>query len=223
MSQPQRRRFWRDNSLSLVLGTLFLVFWLGQTLTGWHDENHIRARTGHGPQSLTEYVLSGSFVEATAENFESEFLQAFMYVWLTAWLFQRGSAESKDPDKKEEEVDRKPDPTKKDAPAVVRRGGFALWLYERSLGLVFIAFFGASFVAHLIGGAAAFNDEAQQFGEPTMSVGRYLFSARFWFQSFQNWQSEFLALFCMVVLSIHLRHRGSPESKPVDAPHAQTG
>jgi hypothetical protein len=213
----------RDNGLSLTLAALFVVFLAGQTLTGWRDENRERRHAGKDPESLTAYIASGAFVEATAENFESEFLQAFAYVWLTARLFQRGSAESKDPDKDDEDVDREPDPKRKGAPKPVRDGGIKLWLYERSLGIAFLALFAASFVAHAIGGRAEFNEEALEHGEAPIGMAEFMVTSRFWFQSFQNWQSEFLALLLMVVLTIWLRQRGSPESKPVDAPHAETG
>lgn len=218
----QRRSFLRDNGLSLVLAALFIAFMTGQTIAGWKDENHQRTRDHQSPLSLTAYVTSGAFVEATAENFESEFLQAFAYMWLTAHLFQRGSAESKDPDK-EEDVDRKPDPNRPGAPRILRRGRFIVWIYERSLTIAFLALFAAAFIAHLLGGVADYNDEAVFHGERTLSIFEYLVNAQFWFQSFQNWQSEFLALLLMVVFTIKLRQRGSAESKPVDAPHAQTG
>lgn len=217
------KRFWRDNGLSLVLFALFLVFWAGQALTGWREEVEQRRDHGATPPTLVEYLGSGSFVEATTENWESEFLQMFGYVLFTVFLFQRGSAESKSPDEPEE-VDRDPRLNRNsDAPGPVKAGGWRLRLYENSLSLAFLALFIISFVAHAIGGVAAYNEEQRLHGAPEVSIWEFLTHARFWFQSFQNWQSEFLAIWSMVVLSIFLRQRGSPESKPVDSPHRQTG
>ena len=113
--------------------------------------------------------------------------------------------------------------TTKDSPWPVKRGGWVLTLYENSLSIAFVALFLVSFAVHAVGGAAAHSEEQLSHGGATVSVGEYLATSKFWFESFQNWQSEFLALLAMVVLSIYLRQRGSPESKPVDAPHDQTG
>jgi hypothetical protein len=216
-----QRSLWRDNGLSIVLFSLFLVFWTGQAFTGWLEENHERQAHSQPEESLADYLHSGSFVEVTAENWESEFLQMFCYVLFTVFLYQRGSAESKSPDE-EEAVDRdaKPGPN---APGPVNRGGIALKLYQNSLGLTFLTLFLVSFCLHALGGAANYNEGQRQHGEATLTVLEYLATSRFWFESFQNWQSEFLAIGAMVVLSIFLRQRGSPESKPVDAPHSETG
>nr|WP_298723342.1 DUF6766 family protein [uncultured Steroidobacter sp.] len=217
------KRFWRDNGLSLVLFALFLAFWLGQALTGWRDEVQDRRDHGATPPTLVEYLSSGSFVEATTENWESEFLQMFAYVLFTVFLFQRGSAESKSPDKPDD-VDRDPRLSRSsEAPGPVRAGGWRLRLYEHSLSLAFLVLFLISFISHVLSGAASFNEEQRLHGGTEVSVWEFLTHARFWFQSFQNWQSEFLAIWCMVVLTIFLRQRGSPESKPVDSPHDQTG
>lgn len=216
------KKIWRDNGLSVVLFGLFIVFLCGQTISGWMDTNHELEQHNEPTMSLTRYIGSGAFVEVTAENWESEFLQMFAYVLLTVGLYQRGSAESKNPDKAEE-VDREPNPNRKNAPTAVHRGGIFLWLYERSLGLAFLFLFLISFLLHAVGGAASFNDEQRMHGAAPVTTIGYMLTPRFWFESFQNWQSEFLAIGAMVVLSIWLRQRGSPESKPVDAPHSQTG
>jgi hypothetical protein len=149
----------------------------------------------------------------------------FAYVLLTAYLYQRGSSESKDPDK-EEAVDRDPrlSKNKKDAPWPVRRGGFVLKLYENSLCIAFTILFLLSFYLHAVGGAGEYNQDQELHGRPErVTTFSYMGTSRFWFESFQNWQSEFMALAAMVYLTIWLRQRGSPESKPVDAPHSQTG
>ena len=196
----------------------------GQTITGLFEYNHDRSEAGSPPVSLARYLATGHFLEATAENWESEFLQMAAYVLLTAALFQKGSSESKKPDGSEA-VNRDPRRSRPrdTAPWPVRRGGWVLRVYEHSLSLSFALLFVLSFVLHAAGGAAAYNEEQVREGEPVVGVLRYATTSRFWFESFQNWQSEFLSLMAMVLLTIWLRERGSPESKPVDAPHEQTG
>jgi len=219
------RRFFRDNGLSIVLlGLFFLAFLLGQTLTGHAESNSDRTEHGLPAQSLGEYLFSPHFVEATMENWESEFLQMGIFVYLTAFLYQKGSAESKDPEKREE-VDRDPRNVrdKSNAPWPVRRGGLVLTIYENSLSLAFLLLFLISFLAHAAGGRLEYNEDQLLHGQAPVTFAGYLGSSRFWFESLQNWQSEFLAIGCMVVFSIYLRQRGSPESKPVDAPHSKTG
>jgi hypothetical protein len=218
------RGFWRNNGLSIVLLSLFALLLAGQLLVGWVDHNHELADHGLPPAGLMDYASSGDFLEITAENWESEFLQMFAYVVFTVFLFQRGSSESKSPDEPAE-VDEDPrlhlgDPR---APAPVRRGGWVLRLYQHSLSLAFLLLFLGSFTLHALGGHAAFNAEQLMHGRPPVPLEDYLTGARFWLESLQNWQSEFLAIGSMVVLSIYLRQRGSPESKPVAAPHADTG
>jgi hypothetical protein len=214
----------RNHGLSIVLTVLFVVFMAGQTLTGWYAFNEEQREHEQAELGLGGYLGSGHFLEATAENWESEFLQMAAYVLLTAFLFQRGSAESKNPDAAEA-VDRDPRlfATKADAPWPVKRGGWVLNVYECSLSIAFAALFLVSLVLHAIGGAAQHNDEALAHGGDVISVGEFVRSSQFWFESLQNWQSEFLSLVAMVVLSIYLRQRGSPESKPVDAAHHDTG
>lgn len=216
--------FLRENGLSLTVGALFFVFWIGQTLTGHRYYNEQQIQNGQEPVTLSKYLTTGAFVEATAENWESEFLQMAAYVMFTVFLFQRGSSESKKIGEKEA-VDRDPRASrnKRDAPWPVRRGGWILSLYSYSLSLAFLLLFLASFALHALGGTSARNEEALAHGDKAVSVLEYLKSSQFWFESLQNWQSEFLAIGLMVVLSIFLRQRGSPESKPVDAPHVQTG
>jgi hypothetical protein len=199
---------------------------VGQVLTGARQFNGERALHGEPPVQLGAYLGTGHFLEATAENWESEFLQMAVYVFFTVWFFQRGSAESKSPDEAEE-VDRDPrlahGKRLAEAPGPVRRGGWILKLYEHSLTLAFFLLFVASFWLHAWGGLRMHNEEARSHGQPPETLGDYVGSSQFWFESLQNWQSEFLAIASMVLLSIVLRQRGSPESKPVDAPHRQTG
>jgi hypothetical protein len=213
------RKFLHDNGLSVVLAMLFLVFWGAQSVAGAHEYNSDQQEHGRPTISYTEYLRTGAFLEATAENWESEFLQMFFYVVLTALLYQKGSAESKWPDAD----DQAKEPPEELQPGPVRRGGWALKLYEHSLSLTFLALFLVSFLAHGIGGAHEYNLEQAEHAQPGVSVLGYFATSRFWFESFQNWQSEFLAVFAMVVLSIWLREKNSPESKRVEAPHSETG
>ena len=219
------RRFLRDNGLTLAMLALFVMSMAGQIITGHSEYNDDQSEHGQAAVGLAEYVTTGHFIEATFENWESEFLQMAAYVMLTVFLYQRGSSESKDPDEEREEVDRDPAEArgKRDAPGPVRAGGLALKLYENSLFLTFALLFLLSLVLHAYGGAEEYSDEQAAHGRAGVTVWQYLATSRFWFESFQNWQSEFLSVAAIVVLSIWLRQRGSPESKPVDAPHSQTG
>jgi hypothetical protein len=218
------RRLLRENGLSIVLLSLFLLFWVGQSVAGHREYNSEQLEHNQPQVGYLSYLGGAHFWEATAENWESEFLQMFGYVILTVFLFQKGSSESKDPDKREP-VDRDPRNSKeKNAPGPVRRGGLVLKLYQNSLSLAFLLFFLISITMHAVAGASEYNEEQAQHGQPEqLSVLQYAGTSRFWFESFQNWQSEFLAIGAMVILSIFLRQRGSPESKPVDSPHDETG
>ena len=215
---------WRDNGLSIVLAGLFLVSFVGQGIAGHHEHNVERIEHGVPPVGFLTYVQGSHFWSATFENWESEFLQMFVFVVLTVYLFQRGSAESKDPDR-QEAVDRDPRTTKDltSAPRPVKLGGWILAIYERSLGLAFLSAFLVSFLLHARASLELNNAERLDHAAPPMALLEHVTGSTFWFESFQNWQSEFLSVWAMVVLTIFLRHRGSPESKPVDAPHSQTG
>lgn len=218
------QRFFRNNGLSLVLFAFFALFLGAQSYTGWQVENEEREEHEQLALTYPAYLQSGHFIEATFENWESEYLQMGAYVLLTVFLFQRGSSESKDPDNPDEGA---PDPEAErqnpGAPWPVRHGGLALKLYENSLSLAFLLLFLLTFVLHAFGGTWVSNEENVLHGEAPQTVWQFMHSADFWFQSFQNWQSEFLAVFSVVVLSIWLRQRGSPESRSVGAPHHETG
>ncbi len=220
------RRVLRENGLSIVwLGLFFFTLIFGQSATGHREYNSEQREHGRAEVGYAEYVTSGHFLEATMENWESEFLQMFLFVALTAFLYQKGSAESKKLDE-EEEVDRDPrlSKHKKDAPWPVRKGGLVLSLYSYSLSLAFFLLFLVAFFLHAAGGASEYNQSQAEHGSSErVTTLEYMATSRFWFESLQNWQSEFLAVGLMVVLSIWLRQKGSPESKPVDAPHGQTG
>jgi len=223
---PGKYSFLRNNGLSIVwLGLFFVCFIAGQTLFGRLEYNEDQREHGRPEVTFAQYLTTPHFVEATMENWESEFLQMFLFVTLTAFLYQKGSAESKKLDQSEA-VDRDPRdaPIKKSTPWPVKKGGVVLKIYENSLSLAFLMLFLTCFLLHAASGARNYNEEQRDHGKTTeLSTLQYLGTSRFWFESFQNWQSEFLAVGSMVLLSIWLRQRGSPESKPVDASHDQTG
>jgi hypothetical protein len=216
--------WWKRNGLSVTLAMMFVVVLAGQAVAGFLTHNQELAEHGQPTISLGAYLLSAHFYEATFENWESEFLQMAVFVLLSTVLYQQGSSESKRPGVIElVDVDPREVTPASDAPWPVHRGGLWLKFYEQSLGLAFALLFFVSIAGHAISGAAEHNADAGMHGGETMTVFGYLAEPRFWFESFQNWQSEFLALLAMVVLSIFLRQRGSPESKPVYAPHSETG
>ncbi len=218
------RRTLRNNGLLLALGFLFVFSFAGQALSGLRVQNEDRAQHGESPLSLGAYVTSGAFVEATFENWESEFLQMAALVVLTAMLRQKGAPDSKsleggDP------VDADPRLSRgnADAPWPVRRGGLVLRVYEHSMSLVLVLLFLVSFALHAAGGARDYSEEQLAHGGAAVGTLAYLGTSRFWFESFQNWQSEFLSVAVLLLLSIYLRERGSPESKPVASPPALPG
>ena len=216
------KAFFRNNGLSIAFFILFLLSLGAQTIFGYSEHNKEVREMGGTAISFGEYLTSGHFFQSTFENWESEFLQMGLFLILSVFLYQKGSSESKDPDKAEE-VDRLPNPRKKDSPWPVRKGGFILKLYKKSLSISFILLFLISFVLHWHGSRIDFNEEQILKGEPTEGAFSYLLNSRLWFESFQNWQSEFLSILSIVVLSIFLREQGSPQSKPVDAPNSETG
>lgn len=225
-SRSAMRRRLRNNGLAIALFAIFAAILIGQSLVGWHVYNQDQREHGEATVGYVAYLQTPAFMEVTFENWESEFLQMAAYVLLTAWLFQKGSAESRDPDAPDGEDGGAPvsDGTPHDErPWPVRRGGLWLRLYEHSLLIAFTLLFTLSFVLHAIGGAGQYSQEQEAHGGHAVSVLHYLTTAQFWFESLQNWQSEFLAVFAIVVLTIFLRQKGSPESKAVDAPHHQTG
>jgi hypothetical protein len=197
---------------------------IGHAWAGWITNNEEILRDNAAPIGLLSYLASGAFGSTLFENWESEFLQMWAYVMLTAYLFQRGSPESKDPDEKAAQ-DRDPelDRHKPDAPWPVRVGGVASKLYAHSLGWALLMLFLASFGLHWFNSTRHASEEALRRHEAAPTMLQHLGSAELWFESFQNWQSEFLSTAVLIVLAIFLRERGSPESKPVAAPHAETG
>ncbi|ANE52671.1 DUF6766 family protein [Flavisolibacter tropicus] len=214
----------RNNSLSLVFFLLFLVSIVGQTITGLRQYNEKMQEKGRQQVGLRQYLSSGHFLESTFENWESEFLQMGLFVVMTIFLYQKGSSESKDPDDPKGEEDREPDPNKEDAPWPVKQGGLILKIYKHSLTIALFLMFAISFGVHWYGSMKDYNEEQQLLRKPTETAIEYLANSRLWFESFQNWQSEFLSVLAIIMLSVFLRQKGSPQSKPVDAAYAdETG
>jgi hypothetical protein len=216
------KNFVRNNALSLSFLLLFLLSIGGQIHFGHEEYNKELLEEGSSPVALSDYLTSGHFLQSTFENWESEFLQMALFVLLTIFLQQKGSSESKDFDK-QEEVDREPSPNRKDAPWPVKAGGWFLSVYKHSLTIALFLLFALSFLVHFYGSLADENLHLSLKGEPLETAGKYITDSRFWFESFQNWQSEFLSVFAIVILSIFLRQQGSSQSKPVDAPNSETG
>ncbi len=221
IKKERKHSFLYRNSLSIVVLLLMLLSLLGQFFTGWQDKNEERREHQKPELSISEYAMSGHFIQATFENWESEFLQMTLYVLLTISLRQQGSSESKKLDE-QEEVDREPQVHAK-APWPVKRGGIWLKLYQHSLSMAFAILFLFSFTIHFYGSWKNNNEVRMDENLPVQSFSEHFSNPTFWFESFQNWQSEFLAVLSIVLLSIWLREKGSPESKPVDAPHDETG
>jgi len=220
-SSAGRHSFFYRNGLSFVFLTLFIVTLGAQAITGWKQHNQDLTEEHAAALDLTTYLKSGHFISATFENFESEFLQMALYVLLTVSLRQIGSAESKKIDEPED-VDREP-VVSKDAPWPVRKGGWILKLYSNSLSIIFGILFFLSWGLHLYGSWQNHQVEQAIKNLPKDTVWQYLGEPEFWFETFQNWQSEFLSVASIVILTIFLRQKGSPESKPVDAPNMETG
>lgn len=193
-----------------------LICLAGQFFSGWNIHNKELSEQVHPALDIAQYISSGHFIQAT---WEIEFLQMMVYVVLTIWLRQKGSSESKSPDTKED-VDREP-VAHSDAPWPVRKGGLWLRIYKHSLSIAFAILFLSIFALHFYGSLKDFNEEQEAKHQPGTTASEYVTDLRFWFESFQNWQSEFLAVASLVILSVWLWEKGSPESKPVDMPHGE--
>jgi hypothetical protein len=220
------KKFVRDNGLTLFFAGIFLLALCGQALTGHAEQNNQLTTDGAAPISLLRYLSSSDFAVDVAENWQSEYLQFTLYIFATVWLVQRGSSESKPvgqvglESEQDQKIGRYAD---QDSPAWAKASGLRLKIYSHSLVTVMSVIFLLSWLAQSIAGRVAFNAEAIRQKEPTLSWLQYIWSSDFWNRTFQNWQSEFLAVASMVAFAIYLRERGSPESKPVGTAHSATG
>ncbi|MFE9773309.1 DUF6766 family protein [Streptomyces sp. NPDC005931] len=220
------RRFLRHNGLGLFFLTTFLLTLVGQAVSGHADFNNQLVADGLVPVGLGAYLTSSDFAVDVTENWQSEYLQFFLYVFATVWLLQRGSPESKELGRSGPESDEDQmagDHATPDSPRWARHKDWRGTLYSRSLGLAMGGIFLLSWLAQSITGVAAHNEEQLRRLQAPTTWAHYTSSADFWNRTLQNWQSELLAVASMAVLSIYLRQRGSPESKPVGAPHTATG
>jgi hypothetical protein len=220
------RQFLRHNGLSLFFALIFVLALVGQAFAGWHQLNAQQMAEGLDPLTLAQYVTSADFAVDVAENWQSEFLQFWVYVMATVWLVQRGSPESKELDKVGKESDQEQKVgtyAEADSPRWARTGGWRTRVYSSSLALVMGTIFLASWLAQSIAGWAAFNETRLQQLQDPVGWTSYLTNADFWARTLQNWQSEFLAVGTMAVLAVYLRQRGSSQSKPVGEPHSATG
>ena len=220
------RRFLRENSLSLVFLLFFALALVGQAYAGWHQFNDEALAHREATISLGRYLTTSSFGNAVLENWQSEYLQFTLYILLTVWFIQRGSPESKEPGKEGGESDEEQmvgEHVRPDSPRWARAGGWRLRIYSNSLVIVMGSIWLLSWFGQSVTGWSEYNADQLTHDESTVSWLGYLGTANFWESTLQNWQSEFLAVGSMAVLSIYLRQRGSPESKPVGAPHEATG
>jgi hypothetical protein len=210
----------RDHGLTIALLVMFGLSLGGHAWFGWRNEIGESLDRNEAPEAFWSYVCSGAFLESVGENWESEFLQMLVFVYLGTVLVQRGSPESRKPEGGEP-VDADPRKHARDpkAPWPVRRGGVWLVLYEHSLALAFLLVLVLSWFLHAAGGAAAFSKEELAHGRAPATILQYMVTPRFWFESFQNWQSEFLSIAALVYFTVYLRQRRSPQSKPVATPH----
>ncbi|MBT2484695.1 MULTISPECIES: DUF6766 family protein [unclassified Microbacterium] len=216
------RRFVRDTGLSLAFLAIFVLSLVGQSIVGHTYNNEELALHGQPSVSYIEFVTSSDFLVDVAENWQSEFLQFFLFILATIWFIQRGSPESKKPGDEGVGSDADQfigDHARPDSPLWARVKGVRGWIYANSLLLVMGTIFTLSWWAQSLAGHIVANEENAQHGLPPESWGDYVVSAEFWNRTLQNWQSEFLAVGAMVAFSIYLRQRGSSESKPVGVPH----
>ncbi len=220
------RSFVRENSLSLFFGLIFVISLVGQSFAGWQQFNAVQTAEHLDTIRWSTYVASSDFVVDVAENWQSEFLQFWLYITATVWFLQKGSPESKELDKQglESDKDQKVGAhAQAKSPAWAKAGGWRTGVYSSSLAIAMGALFLLSWLVQSVAGWAVFNETRLGQLQDPLAWRSYLVNADFWARTLQNWQSEFLAVGAMAVLSIYLRQRGSPESKPVGAPHEATG
>jgi hypothetical protein len=220
------RRFLTANGLALFFLTLFLISVAGQAVAGYYEFNDHQIQHDESTLSFGRYVVSSDFGADMLENWQSEWLQFWVFALATVWLIQQGSNESKRPEDIGVETDKQQqvgEHAPADAPRWAKVKDWRLTIYSNSFFIVMGLVFLATWLAQSFASWTVFNDQQSAHDDPGVTWFSYLGSADFWERSLQNWQSEFLAVGTMVVFTIYLRQRGSPESKPVGAPHEETG
>ncbi len=218
----KKKGFLKRNVLSIIFLLLMIFSLAGQIYTGWHEHNDFLETYERPPTGLGSYLKSGHFLQATFENWESEFFQMALFVILTIYMRQEGSSESRPMEDPPRDKDGECKPLE-DSPWPVKKGGIALLFYKHSLSIVLFLLFLLSFCLHWYGSFLDYNEQQYLEGKPLTAPLAYLGYSKFWFESFQNWQSEFLSIFAIIYLSIYLRQAGSSQSKKVNAPHEETG
>jgi hypothetical protein len=216
----------RDHGLSLFFLSIFIAALIAQAIAGHAEYNNDEVAHGGEGISFGRYIVSSSFGQAVMENWQSEYLQFTLFLLATVWLVQRGSPESKLLHKAGTESDEEQqvgEHADEHSPAWARARGLRLWLFSNSLLLVMGAIWLATWLAQSLTGATEYNSERLDHQQEAVSWAEYLTRPDFWEKTLQNWQSEFLAVGSMAILAVYLRQRGSPESKPVGAPHDSTG
>ena len=214
------KSFLKENSLSLFFLVTFLAALVGQAIAGHSLFNQEQLQHGDPTITFWRYLSSSDFGQAVTENWQSEYLQFALFALATVWLLQKGSSESKELDEAGTESDEEQKVgahAGQDSPRWARTGGFRTMIYSNSLAIVMAVVFAASWFAQSVNGWTVFNDEQAAHNDPSISWWSYVGSSDFWEATFQNWQSEFLAVGSFAILVIYLRQRGSPESKPVGA------
>jgi len=220
------RRVLREQSLTLFFGAIFIASLIGQAIAGHVSYNQEQIAHGEAAISLSRYVTSSDFWNAVMENWQSEYLQFMLFMLATVWLLQRGSPESKELEspgresKAEQKLEYAAD---EDSPGWARVGGIRTAIYSNSLLILMTAIFVGSWFAQSVTGWTEFNQQQREHHEAAITWLSYLGNADFWEHTLENWQSEFLAVGSFAAFTIFLRQRGSPESKPVGAPHSATG
>jgi hypothetical protein len=220
------RSFLRNHSLSIFFLTIFLLAVIGQAIAGHALHNQEAIPHGGEEMSFWRYLVSSDFGNAVMENWQSEYLQFMLFMLATIWLIEVGSPESKPPreaGRESEQRQRIGRHAGRESPEWAKPRGIRTAIYSNSLVIVMAIIFFGSWFAQSVTGWTEFNAEQTDHGDPTLSWWGYIGSPNFWEATLQNWQSEFLAVGSFVAITVYLRQRGSPESKPVGAPHDVTG
>jgi len=216
----------RENSLTICFLLFFFASLTAQAIAGHAAFNADQLQHGGKEISLGSYVVSASYGAAVLENWQSEYLQFTLLILLTVWLLQRGSPESKELNKaggesdEDQKLGRHSSPK---SPAWARARGIRRTLYSNSLVIVMGFIWICSWLGQSIAGWTEYSDQRIEHLQEPLRWTQYLGNPDFWERTFQNWQSEFLAVASMSILAVYLRQRGSPESKPVGTPHDTTG
>lgn len=216
----------KNSTLSLFFLALFLLTLVGQAFAGWSHFNNEQLAGGLGTISFGRYLASADFAVDVAENWQSEYLQFLLFILATIWFVQKGSPESSALEETGLENDKEQKVgayAQDDSPGWVRAGGWRTAVYSWSLTITMGLIFLGAWFTQSVAGWAQFNEARLGRLQDPLTWGSYVLNSDFWSRTLQNWQSEFLAVGSMAIISVYLRERGSPESKPVGSGHYETG